>query len=619
MLAIATVAYLSHRDSSVDHGYQAMGLIIDGTAEKIDSHLERQAGVFEEWTSEDVYGMAIEFNTVQELGDQFTRMLAAAPGYSMVMVTDVDGKILQSASRGPSGETAVGGLNGQSASGLLDRSAGGSWAAFAGSPLLQAAGQEFDHTYILGSPTKGSSGDVVGYLCGFVDWSDTQQMIDLANGKLSECGFTGAWIELVDPHGRQSMCRSRTEGESISVTAEAELMTWLGADGLGDETVQYSLPCGKQFVRPASVSQMSRWMSGEEQAGAELQPQFALTAFVPVGDVLAQAKQIMMLNGAIAVIGAFLLLGVFWLMSRSIAGPIRQIIGQLRQGSSMVHNTAEQFSVASVSLSDGSSTQAAGIEETSASLEEMSTMTQKNSSNMAEAKELMATTRKQVAAGYESMKRLSAAIEEIKASSDETSKIVKTIDEIAFQTNLLALNAAVEAARAGEAGKGFAVVAEEVRTLAQRAGESARNTSDLIQTSMTGAEKGVAIAAETFEGLEGITKGTETVNELFQELAESSSQLSQSIEQVNIAIEQMDSVGQQNASIAEEAASTSMELKEESNNISKMISRLVVLTNGRHGDASPSSDGLFVEAQTPATSAVEMKTVTDEELSDWAA
>ncbi len=155
--------------------------------------------------------------------------------------------------------------------------------------------------------------------------------------------------------------------------------------------------------------------------------------------------------------------------------------------------------------SEGASEQASGVEETSSSLEEIASMTRQNASNAEEANRLMAQVSLQINHGKESMDRLSGAIEEIKKSSDATSKVVKTIDEIAFQTNLLALNAAVEAARAGDAGKGFAVVAQEVRNLAQRAGEAARNTATLIEGSVKNADQGVGVASETVKALDEVT------------------------------------------------------------------------------------------------------------------
>ncbi len=162
-----------------------------------------------------------------------------------------------------------------------------------------------------------------------------------------------------------------------------------------------------------------------------------------------------------------------------------------------------QISSGSQSLSQSSSEQASALEEISSSLQ-----TKQNTSNAQEARRLSEAARTSTLKGVDSMQRLSAAMDQIKASSDSTAKIVKTIDEIAFQTNLLALNAAVEAARAGDAGKGFAVVAEEVRNLAMRSAEAAKNTSTLIEESVHKAEGGVSINQEVLKNLQEINEHT---------------------------------------------------------------------------------------------------------------
>jgi len=285
----------------------------------------------------------------------------------------------------------------------------------------------------------------------------------------------------------------------------------------------------------------------------------------------------------IGIVVAGIALATAILMSLRIARPIHRVVEGLTEGAEQVSSASGQISQASQQVAQGSGEQASGIEETSSSLEEIASMTRQNASNAREANGLMSEVGTQVNKGKESMDRLGVAIEEIKRSSDATSKIVKTIDEIAFQTNLLALNAAVEAARAGDAGKGFAVVAEEVRNLAKRAGEAARNTAALIEGSVKSADRGVNVASETARALKEVTTSVQKVSELVSEIAAASKEQTQGIEQVATAVAQMNQVTQANAANAEESASASEELNAQVEQVNSMIQDLIAIVEGTDG------------------------------------
>jgi len=244
---------------------------------------------------------------------------------------------------------------------------------------------------------------------------------------------------------------------------------------------------------------------------------------------------------------------------------------QVAIGAEQVTSASLQVSTGGQSLSQGASEQASALEEISGNLREISSMTKQNAIYASEAKSVAETARTSADKGIESMNRMSSAINKIKTSSDATAKIVKTIDEIAFQTNLLALNAAVEAARAGDAGKGFAVVAEEVRNLAMRSAEAARNTANLIEEAVKNSENGVNINAEVLKKFREISEKANEVSHVVTEIAVASEQQNQGISQVNKAVEQLNGLTQKAVANAEESASSAEEMSSQSKEMLSMV------------------------------------------------
>lgn len=266
--------------------------------------------------------------------------------------------------------------------------------------------------------------------------------------------------------------------------------------------------------------------------------------------------------------------------ARGITKPINEVIRNLTNGASEVSAASEEVSASSQQLAESSSEQAASIEEISSSLEEITSMTRQNADNANTAN--IGSTKALTAAqkGVGTMEKMTEAIDRIKASADETAKIIKTIDEIAFQTNLLALNAAVEAARAGEAGAGFAVVAEEVRNLAQRCAEAAKDTATLIEESQTNADNGVVVTRDVAGILDEIGKISKEVAQVSSEVSAATEEQVQGISQVNTAISQMDKVTQTIAANSEESAASSEELTSQSVELQRMVDMLVSIVGG---------------------------------------
>jgi len=291
-------------------------------------------------------------------------------------------------------------------------------------------------------------------------------------------------------------------------------------------------------------------------------------------------RNIIMLAGIIVIaIAASIIL---WTVQRSISTPINRIVDNLNEGAEQLSSASSEISSASQMLAEGASEQAASIQESSSSLLEISSRTKKNAENADQADRLMKESNEVVIKANRSMGELSSAMDEISKTGEETAKIIKTIDEIAFQTNLLALNAAVEAARAGEVGAGFAVVAGEVRNLAMRAAEAARSTSHLIDGTVKRIKQGSDLVVKTGEAFSEVAKGTHKVGELVSEIAISSREQAQGIDQVNKAVDGMDKIAQRNAANAEESASTSEELSAQAVQMKDIVSAMVKLV-GENG------------------------------------
>ena len=326
---------------------------------------------------------------------------------------------------------------------------------------------------------------------------------------------------------------------------------------------------------------------------------FVLKAKIGDYPVIAATSKAM----GLVTLGILGIVGVgFWGFNRTYVNrPLQAAITSLLAGTSKVAAASSQISASSHELADGASEQAASLEETSSSLEEINSMTKRNADSAIEAKKLAANTRTSADAGASDMARMKEAMSAIKASSSEISRIVRTIEEIAFQTNILALNAAVEAARAGEAGAGFAIVAEEVRNLAQRSAQAAKESSERIEDSVSKSEHGVQISTKVASSLQQMVEFARKVDALVAEIATASNEQNEGISQVNSAVSQMDKVTQSNAAGAEESAGAAQELSAQAAELQRLVDDLRVLVGGSEtrAEAHPSEkDGLPPMAET---------------------
>ncbi len=276
---------------------------------------------------------------------------------------------------------------------------------------------------------------------------------------------------------------------------------------------------------------------------------------------------------------------------------LRTTAVELRGGAEHVLSASAQVASSAQVLSQGASSQAASLEETSASMEEMASMTRKNAENALQAAGLMNEVASKVDESNQALTSMVHAMASIRDSSAKVSRIIKTIDEIAFQTNILALNAAVEAARAGEAGMGFAVVADEVRSLAQRSAQAAKDTAGLIEESISNAQEGERRVEQVTRSIGAITTTVSTVKGLVDEVSAASQQQSQGLDQVTQAITQIEQVTQSTTATAEESAAASEQLKGQAEATMNVVTGLETLVGSSDRGAGfavrrpPSADG----------------------------
>ncbi len=346
-----------------------------------------------------------------------------------------------------------------------------------------------------------------------------------------------------------------------------------------------STPFGKEILQKKSgaidysFDGQSRFASFQEYPATG----WIIVSSTNKGELLSSIQdmnRLFILLGIIMAVGSIV---VAVILSTRIASPIRHVINGLSESAEQVGTASAELHSSSQALAEGSSEQAAGLEETSSSLEEISAMTKQNADHAHEAKLIMSEANQIVENVNHHMSQMAEAIAQITKSSEETSKIIKTIDEIAFQTNLLALNAAVEAARAGEAGAGFAVVADEVRNLAMRSAEAAKNTNKLIENITKSVKNGSQLTQVTQEAFKKNVEISSKIGRLIDEMAAASHEQADGISQVNKAVVEIDKVVQQSAANAEESASSASLMSTQSTHLKGYIQELVSLVGGdRH-------------------------------------
>ncbi|MEM9742367.1 MAG: PAS domain S-box protein [Pseudomonadota bacterium] len=262
---------------------------------------------------------------------------------------------------------------------------------------------------------------------------------------------------------------------------------------------------------------------------------------------------------------------------------LRETLAQVVTSTKSIELSAQTVTQGNLSLSQRTEDQAASLEQTAASMEEMTSTIRSNADNLKEADSLAGVAREKADSGGQVVSQAIHAMDEINTSSKQIADIIGVIDEIAFQTNLLALNAAVEAARAGEQGRGFAVVAAEVRNLAQRSAEAAKEIKELIKDSVTKVEEGSVLVNQSGETLTEIVDSVSRVNDIIGQISLASQEQAEGVDQVNQAVTRMDQMTQKNAALAEEASSASMSMSSDSETLTSLISFFQLGAEGATG------------------------------------
>ncbi len=392
---------------------------------------------------------------------------------------------------------------------------------------------------------------------GFIQEFDFDSLQTLADNGAKDNDI--AAIVFYAPDGSAMTKEHKAKGANIK-----KIRKEITADGEIIGTIEVHLKLDSARSQSQAVgARISTLVAAANRTMAATSKQLEIT--IAIGTLIAIAAQC---------------LGIFFCLRFFVITPVERAANALDNAAVEVTNAANELTEASMRQAEGASQQAAALEETSSSLEEVAAMTMTNADNARQCNDLMQEMKDVVARASTSMTEQKTAMVEIKNANEATSKIIKTIDEIAFQTNLLALNAAVEAARAGEAGAGFAVVADEVRNLAQRSAEAANETKNLIEKTIDRVNEGSALSVRAEKDFSAISTYTDKVGTMLAEISNASNEQTTGISQVNKAVAEIDKVTQATAASSEESASSAEELRAQADRIKTHIDDLIALIKG---------------------------------------
>jgi methyl-accepting chemotaxis protein len=448
-------------------------------------------------------------------------------------------------------------------------------------------------------PIRDAAGEIVGMLYVGIPHSSLAEIRNsILNTKIGDSGYVFVLHATGDSRGQYVISNGGTrDGESV----------WDARDADGTAFVQEM--CAKGVaLGPGEIGEQRYPWKNEQDAEARMKvarfvyyaPWDWLIGVSSYLDEFERAERVIDDAGARTMlvlwstgVGCLLLgVAVWYFVAARLSRQVKTVVAGLASASDQVASASQQTAQASQAMAAGASEQATSLEETAACLKQMAGVTTQNAETGQRANGMVAGARDEAARGRDAMARMSEAIGRIKTSTDQTATIIRSIDEIAFQTNLLALNAAVEAARAGEAGQSFAVVAEEVRSLARRSAESARNTAELVQEVQSNADSGVKVSAEVTAVLQLIFEQVQNAARLMEEVAAANKEQATGFAQASAAMEQIDQVTRTNAASAEETACSSEQLAHQAHQMQEMVAHLAAIIDGGRADRAHEPDSV---------------------------
>lgn len=398
-------------------------------------------------------------------------------------------------------------------------------------------------------------------------WQDFEEIISPISNRLAENLARPLWVTNVHRAGQLMESEMTNKRIYAAVIRESDKQLFSARERDKD----WKIVASEGDISGKFIKRTAKIIYGEDTIG--ILDLYFTTKFIEKAlEQLSFSMVIKVLTMSFILVGLLLLI-----MNHFFVKPVSKVVTGLHAVGEQVGSLSAKIAISSCHLSNGVFKQAAAVEETSSSIEEISSMSHQNTQSASDANKMMIKTYELASDTALSMKDLITSIQEISKTSEETRKVVKTIDEFAFQTNLLSLNAAVEAARAGEAGAGFAVVADEVRNLALRSGKAARNIAMLIETSIERTKHGVKIVNEACEIFAEVAERSKNVGVLFDNVVSSSQEQAMGISLVSKAISDVDQVTQRNAAGAEMTTADIEAIRDQVETMNAFVMELVVL------------------------------------------